>query len=304
MGREVSIARASRQSGLARPDVRVGIIDRPRRNPLECHSCEAFAIVNGVYALTAFLGFLLPLTLYLLVLGLINRRWRPLVVSGPWDFAGILFAVSGFLLLGGPGILAMLNHRWRVQWLLSPPASGQGSASDGYYLWLSLSILYFAIVVAGAAYVLWRRRNLLAIYNVEPAAFEEVFSRILDRLGLPWSRAGQLWCVGFAPMTSRTTSGPAAGTLDSGAFAVELVGRGAQIEVDISSAMRHVSLHWIDADAPARQHIEGELRRQLASVVTRSNPAAGWFLAASACLFSLMTILALATIIVPGIAQR
>jgi hypothetical protein len=45
----------------------------------------------------------LPLAVYLLVLAWINRGRRALMVSGPWDFAGILFAASGFLLFGGRG---------------------------------------------------------------------------------------------------------------------------------------------------------------------------------------------------------
>ena len=42
------------------------------------------------------------LAIYLLILGAINRRQHPLMVYGPWDFAGVLFAASGFLLFGGP----------------------------------------------------------------------------------------------------------------------------------------------------------------------------------------------------------
>ena len=40
------------------------------------------------------LAFLSPLAIYLLIIGAINRRRRPLLVSGPWDFAGLLFAAS------------------------------------------------------------------------------------------------------------------------------------------------------------------------------------------------------------------
>ena len=44
-----------------------------------------------------FVAFLFPLAVYCLVLGLINRRRQPLMVSAGWDFAGLLFAASGFL---------------------------------------------------------------------------------------------------------------------------------------------------------------------------------------------------------------
>jgi hypothetical protein len=269
--------------------------------------------------LKPFLAFLLPLTIYFLVLGLINRRWRPLVVAGPWDFAGVLFAASGFLLFGGPGILSMLNERWRVAWLLN---QGQASnlSNEGYYFWLSLSILYFLAVVGGSAYLLWRRRDQLAIYNVEPNVFEEVLAHVLDRLGLSWSRSGQRWYIGFAgsvPSRARSLSAapnadpvspaiqpaPNAGTAEAPVAAVEPLGYGGRIELDPSSAMRHVTLYWVQVDSPLRQEIESELRQVLAQVHTRSNPAGGWFLAIAAVLFGMLTLLTIAALILPGLAQ-
>ena len=43
--------------------------------------------------------------------GVVDRR-QPLFVPGPWDFAGILFAASGFLLAGGPALLSSRSETW------------------------------------------------------------------------------------------------------------------------------------------------------------------------------------------------
>src|SRR5262249_28836011 len=131
-------------------------------------------------ALTSFLVFLLPLTIYFLVLGVINRRWRPLVVRGRWDFAGLLFAASGFLLFGGPSILSLLYQRWRVAWLFNHQQQAPSLSNEAYYFWLALAILYFLAVVGGAAFLLWRRGDQLAIYNIDPAIFDECLAHVLD----------------------------------------------------------------------------------------------------------------------------
>ena len=47
-------------------------------------------------AICALLAFLLPVGFYCLILASINRRGKPLIVSGVWDSIGLLFAVSGF----------------------------------------------------------------------------------------------------------------------------------------------------------------------------------------------------------------
>src|SRR5438552_1264056 len=119
-----------------------------------------------------FVAFLLPLAVYLLALGWINRQPRPILVSGTWDFVGLLFAASGFLLFGGPAVLSALNERWRLLWLLGET----GGVSDGLDrardLWVLLAVLYFGAVVAGCAWVFLKRRQLTCIYNVEPAIAE------------------------------------------------------------------------------------------------------------------------------------
>src|SRR6516225_1457399 len=76
------------------------------------------------------LAFLLPFSIYLSILGSINRRRHPVMVSGVTDFIGILFAASGFLLFGGPGILTGLGEEWRMFWLIGKPP---GSGATGFW---------------------------------------------------------------------------------------------------------------------------------------------------------------------------
>ncbi len=63
-----------------------------------------------------FLVFLVPVAIYCLVLHWINSRNHPVVLPGTWDFAGVLFAASMLLLLGGPAILTGLYQHWRLFW--------------------------------------------------------------------------------------------------------------------------------------------------------------------------------------------
>src|SRR5262249_9563822 len=105
--------------------------------------------------------------MYLLILGAINRRRHPLLVPGPWDFAGVLFAASGFLLFGGPGALSVLNDRWRDSLVFGQNPTSSSSTESLWLWWLFLMALYFAAVLAGAGYGLSRSRNQTSIYNVD-----------------------------------------------------------------------------------------------------------------------------------------
>ena len=100
-----------------------------------------------------FLAFIFPLGIYCLILGLINRRERPLLVSGPWDFAGVLFAVSGFLLFIGPAVLSSLYEHFRLSWVVGQ-AGTEGPSGVSYYLWISLWYVYYIGVVAVALWML------------------------------------------------------------------------------------------------------------------------------------------------------
>jgi hypothetical protein len=228
------------------------------------------------------LAFLLPLAVYLLILGSINRRRRPLLVGGVWDFIGLLFAASGFLLFGGPAVLSSLSERWRRRWLLGQAG---GDAGEGLYeFWVFLSALYFLAVVAGAAWLLWRQRHLTAVYNVSGDLLEEALGRACDRLGLNPVRSGNLFLFGpsfeatvgrwrtteaiqaphHRPVAVRPLAEEELAPAKGGTAAEHLLGQTAVLEVDPFPAFRHATLRWDPADTPLRREVEAELARALA----------------------------------------
>jgi hypothetical protein len=254
-----------------------------------------------------FLAFVVPLAVYCLVLSVINRRRHPVIVAGSWDFAGVLFAASGFLLLGGPAILTGLYEQWRLAWLLGQIRYLQG-IGENWSFWITLWLLYFAVVGSVSAFVLWRRRTQTSIYNIEPAVFGEVLTQVLDRLGLQWQHNGprrlllrfrepSLGDSGalMASLPVRHRSEAAGPSALAGPYtlhpAVTAQGPSTSaypwcvLTVEPFPVMRHVTLDWLSHDETIRPEVEAELAKALTQVPTPENPVAGWFLALSLLLF-------------------
>jgi hypothetical protein len=258
-----------------------------------------------------FVAFLFPLTLYCLSLALINRRPGPTLVPGTWDFAGIVFAASGFLLLGGPSILTSFNERWRLFWLLGRYHALRELSEQSWYFWLLLSLLYYFAIVVGVAWLLKRRRALTSIYNVELEVLQRTLARVLERLGYSWAQAGNRFFlrprdpVFTLPASAAAPAAEAvqpslppgrdgAGLENHGqptgmtAPEIALLEDASVVELEAFPLMCHVTLNWEVEDPEARQQIEAELTRSLADVRTPENPAGGWFLSLSISGFFLM----------------
>jgi len=248
------------------------------------------------------LAFLLPIAIYLVILAHINRRSRALMVSGPWDFAGLLFAASGFLLLGGPALLSSLslNETWRRFWLLGKDTPGITQEDLLLTVRMVLFVLYFLLVVGGCAFLLWRRRRMTAIYNVEPTVVETVLSQVLERWQLPFVQTGNV--LTFEPETAPTPVGPtpvapAPGSLGAAAGEpptltaappVNLVERTTTLEVDVSPGMCHVTLIWDPAESLLRREVEGQLERALAETPAPASAVGEWMLLIAYSLFFLI----------------
>jgi hypothetical protein len=142
-----------------------------------------------------FVAFLVPLGIYLVVLGQSGRRHQPMLVSGVFDRIGMLLGASGFLIAGGPAILTALNDRWRMWWLLGDPGAPRASLDSYLPWWLLACGGYFAVVVLGAAWLLWRARAWTCLYAIEGDAAAQALESALDELGLPWQRSGQVYLV-------------------------------------------------------------------------------------------------------------
>jgi hypothetical protein len=254
-------------------------------------------------ALLIVLAFLFPLTVYCLVLASVNRRRHPFVVSGRSDFLGLVLALSGFLVAGGPAILSNLVSVWRGPGRLS----GVPDPESGYdwrpVVLRVLLAVYFAALVAAVALVLRQRRGVTSVYNMDPDRFDEVLGRALDQLGYSWARAGNRFYLRVpAPLPSAKPEQPAVGQITAaGAVSLEapvhtaplapaaVPEQNAVIEVDPFPAMHHVTVRWGLVGPSLRQEVEGEVTRALAGVVTRENPSGGWFLSAAATLFLIMS---------------
>jgi hypothetical protein len=240
-----------------------------------------------VYHLFLLLWLLFPLAFYCLVLGTINRRTQPLLVSGSWDFVGLLCALSGFLLIDGP--LLIRQHYDRAEETIyrrdienaakdapqieSDPKDGQKQESveaqiaSVQFFWWTVWALYFVVVLGGAALLVWARSTVSVIYNIDGPAFQDVLTRGLERLGLHWHLNGKRLLL---------QTDAAAGSPES------------ECAVDSFPVMYHVTMRWKRDPTGLRGRVEEELARQLKEVVTYDNPAAGWFLSIASCLFGLV----------------
>lgn len=230
------------------------------------------------------LAFVFPIAVYCVILALLNRRGHPIMVPGTWDFAEVLFACSGFLVFGGPAILTGFHQRWRDYWLF-----GQRRALIGMHdwsFWIGVWALYFVIVIGGSIFLLWRRRLVTAIYNVEPAAFAECLGQVLDRLGLDWVRHENRVFIGRHAVPVEAAGGgsplPFAGAPP---HAAELPAR-VLLELEPFPALRHMTLHWSDDAGPLRTEVETALEQALTQAPASSdNPVALGFLSMAVFLF-------------------
>jgi hypothetical protein len=288
----------------------------------KCCSEDA-SLIPILYGLFGFLAFLFPVAVYFLVLAVLNCRRHPTMIGGAWDFVGALFAVSGFLLVGGPWILTGLNAQWRNSLMQGRAGALTAQSSEWWSFWIMIWTIYFLLVVVGVAVLLWRRRRVTVIYNAEPALIEEALARTLDRLGLEGALVGNRLFIGLHSATEAGKPGPRpeavparapltsfqpadAGGQDTGRGQPEHptdgpgpathyldLRRTAVVELDPFPATHNMTLRWRagESDDPTlRRDVEAELAKVLREAESSPNPATAWFLTVSSCLFLLMLI--------------
>lgn len=256
-----------------------------------------------------FVAFLFPLGVYCLILGAVNRRRHPVLVSAAWDFAGLLFAASGFLAFGVPGFLSSFSEQGRrVAMFGRAPSADEGPWGWCRDLFEGLGstlfavgsgpvlVAYFLVVVAGCALVLWRRQAETAVYNIQPDAFDDVLGGVLDATGFVWSRAGNRYFIRrpngkaslLPPETAVTVPEhrPLEGRPARYPATAEDVEQSTCLEVDPAPALRHVTLRWDTDDGELRKQVETELAHALTGVWTHDNPVGSWLLTAGAALLA------------------
>jgi hypothetical protein len=217
-----------------------------------------------------FAVFLVPLALYFLLLGWINRQPRPVLLSGTVDLIGVLFAASGFLLLGGPAILSTVHENWRLFWVLGDTGN-LGEGLDGArQTWLLHAGLYFAIIIVVSAWLFWRRRGTTCIYNVEPATVETTLMETFQESGVH-------------------------ATLQANRF--ELRENKTVVELDTFPALMHVTLRWSPQNAPLRALTEAALERKLADHGAPYHETGAWLGLFGSALLVLSMVIAFAVVL-------
>jgi len=207
----------------------------------------------------------LPLTFYFIGLAYLNSRTRPTRFNGAWDFVGVLFALSGFLFLGGPILLSALDSTWRMLWMKGGLREFHEAWQPARIGWMSIWGGYFFLIVGGASLILWRRSRLTAIYQVEPHLIAETLQECIE-------------------MTRRTCR-VEANSLHVGPKEAE---PGCVVQVDIVETFCHATLTWNGATPATRREIELALDGGLYRIGVVSNPLANWLFSLAAILFFMM----------------
>ena len=135
---------------------------------------------------------LAPLALYLSWLGSINRRPRPTVVGGGWDFAWMLGGLSGFLVFGGgllvAGLQSSVRYAARGNWQQVRDAWGQEGTT-----WAAVAIGYLLVVGGLSALVIASRLRTLSVFNIDRPEAEAAIDAALAEAGVSASRFGNVW---------------------------------------------------------------------------------------------------------------
>lgn len=232
------------------------------------------------------LFFFLPISIYCVALASINRRLRPVIVSGSWDCVGLLFAASGFFLVVIPGILMVLYAR-NVRNL---PLTAPGDVSALWRVvaeWWAVWGLYYLTLVLGAVLAVWYQGRTTVIYNIDPQSWEQVFAAVLNRLGLEQMRCGKKIMLGAAHQHEEEAL-VAPGCFRPPSTAAHISSEPlAVLRADVMPNLCNVSLRWDDA-AELRQAVEAELTRSLRQLTTADNPAAGWLMGIGGSLLSVI----------------
>src|SRR5580765_3403636 len=222
---------------------------RTRPSPLNARPSIMTLMAQFLFAMCALLIFMLPVGFYCLILAGINRRGKPLLVSGVWDSIGLLFAVSGFFLATLP---MLISEFWARAYA--------GDDGDGFFgIWISQWAMYLAylffVLSGGAVMILWRTHKTM-IYNVDPELFPKALELTIANVGLSMqNQNGRLVLV--------PNELPPDPTAIAQAPMMPQDRRHAELEIDSFPSMCHVTLHWDACTPDVRRQIETELDRNL-----------------------------------------
>jgi hypothetical protein len=241
-------------------------------------------------ALCALLAFLFPVAIYCLILATINRRVKPLIVSGVWDSVGLLCAVGGFFLVTVPMLITEFYRR----------AFTSEDAESFLTLWLqqwTLWLIYYLLLISGSSLMTLWRTHKTSIYNVDTELFAKVLEQTCAALGLAMTANRARLVLTPAPRIELSES-----TAISVSAPKPLLDpqdrRHAELEIESFPSMCHVTLHWDNYSLEVRRQIEAELDKSLEAAAPLENPATGWLLNISGMIFGALLMVALAAVVV------
>jgi hypothetical protein len=206
------------------------------------------------------------------------------------------------LLLVGPFILGNIQNTLAVR--------------NEAALWTVLAFIYVAIVLSATTWILWRRRWLTLIYNVDPTAFRQALARIMDQMGLTWARVGSQILIravegggeGCSPVVHQAkqrSDSPEPGRELPGRTITALTHPDRQLEpvvlleLEESPFMRHITMKWHPASEPLRQSVERELYGVCRDLHAARNPMSLVFLGC-ACLLMVIIVSGMVLLVVVG----
>lgn len=233
-----------------------------------------------------------PLLIYILILMGINGRRRASMIPGTWDFAGVLLATSGFLLGGGPLILAGLNSGWRRYLLHGKNVTDwRMLTGEGDVRAVGLWVLFFVVVISSAGILIFARRHVTVLYNTDTAHIWDALEWIFGRVGIVWKRhentyelmklrdeAHAPWANELRPLDRLDKNAVALTGLGSKA---DLRAANAQLNVQVLPSSCNVTLNWKDADPGIRAQVEAELTSLLMNIRAEHNPVMSWLTTAA-----------------------
>ena len=237
---------------------------------------------------------LMPLALYFLFLAFLNQRAHPTILSGPWDYTCVLLGLSGFLLLGGPVLLATFDSNWRSYWFSGNFNRVQEVWHTNGMIWSTLALCYLLLLGGVIGIFMNLRRKVTVIYNLEASDLEERLFAVTESLSFDCRRV----LGGFEIASRSSRRGILAGDSskepeqesEKTRSPREISRRGeiAFVQIQTFSFLHHATLRWQDSHSLLRQQIENELVKSFLTVESPANPAGGWFMTASVVLFCIM----------------
>ena len=222
---------------------------------------------------------LMPLALYLLFLASLNHRRRPTWMSGRWDFTALLLGLSGFLLLGGPLMVTLIDSTWRGM-LFGGNFDRHRSAWDANSrIWSVTAVGYLLALIGFVVYVMNRRESVAVVYNIDLPSINGLIARAAGKLGLTAREVPGGWEF------SRSLS---SGGLDLDLVQLRGQRTAGRLSVDAFDAFRNVTMRWSNCDPKVRLAIDDEIRGMCDQAESVENAAAGWLMTAAVTTFVVM----------------